>query len=151
MMNAQKTYIWLIILFSVLVFKTETPVCAQYASDPGPYQVYVLCIWGDADKNRDNVKTVKTTEEYLMKFFADIQKKWKEEDEKSGKIRSFSIESLYGSKTTRDEILKKCREISQKAGPDDVVFIYVLCHGGHVKGSLEHTHFFIPTALSSDS
>lgn len=150
MMNAQKPYIWLIILFAVLVFKTETPVCAQYASDPGPYRVYVLCIWGDADKNRDNVRTVKTTEEYLMKFFADIQKKWKEEDEKSGKIRSFSIESLYGSKTTRDEILKKCREVSEKAGPDDVVFIYVLCHGGHVKGSLDHTHFFIPTALSAD-
>ncbi|MBR0238077.1 MAG: caspase family protein [Thermoguttaceae bacterium] len=86
-----------------------------------------------------------------MKFFADIQKKWKKDDEKSGKIRSFSIESLYGSKTSRDEILKKCREVSEKAGPDDVVFIYVLCHGGHVKGSLEHTHFFTPTALSADS
>ena len=151
MMNVQKLYIWIIILLTVLVLKTGTPACAQYASDPGPYQVYVLCIWGDADKNRDNVKTVKTTEECLMKFFADIQKKWKEEDEKSGKIRSFSIESLYGSRTSRDEILKKCREVSEKAGPDDVVFIYVLCHGGHVKGSLEHTHFFIPTALSADS
>lgn len=151
MMNVQKLYIWVIILLTVLVLKTGNSACAQYASDPGPYRVYVLCIWGDADKNRDNVRTVKTTEEYLMKFFADIQKKWKKDDEKSGKIRSFSIESLYGSKTSRDEILKKCREVSEKAGPDDVVFIYVLCHGGHVKGSLEHTHFFTPTALSADS
>ena len=145
-MNVQKLYRCLIILFLVLILKTEAVVYAQYASDPGPYQVYVLCIWGDADKNPSNVKTVKTTEEHLMRFFGEIQDKWKEEDKKSGKNRSFQIESLYGSSSSRDEILKKCREISQKASPDDVVFVYVLCHGGHGKGSLEHSHFFIPTA-----
>lgn len=150
-MSVKKLYRLLIILFLVFVLKTEPPVCAQYLSDPGSYQVHVLCIWGDADKNPGNVKTVKTTEEHLMQFFDDIQKKWKEKDQKTGNKRTFSIESLYGSKTSRDEILKKCREVSQKAGPDDVVFIYVLCHGGHLEGSLEHTHFFIPTASGVNS
>lgn len=145
-MNAQNFKQLFVVLFFVLTLWADNPVDAQYAAVPEPYQVHVLCIWGDADKNPSNVQTVKTTEEHLMKFFDNIRKKWNEDDKKTGKKRTLTIESLYGSKTSRDEILSKCREISQKAGPDDVVFVYVLCHGGHLKGSLEHSHFFIPTA-----
>lgn len=145
-MNIQKRYCWLVFLFTFLFLKTGNNACAQIPSDPGPYNVYALCIWGDADKNLSNVRTVKKTEEQLMLFIDSVKKKWKEEDEKTGNVRTFTVESLYGSSTTRNEILKKCREISEKAGPEDVVFIYVLCHGAHGKGALEHSHYFVPTA-----
>lgn len=148
-MNSSIRFCVSLLLFS-LVFVLARPSFAQYSFDPGSYDVHVLCIWGDADKKTGNNKTVKVTEEHLMKFFADIQKKWDEDAKKSGNKRNILIESLYGSKTSRDEILKKCTEISKKAGPDDVVFVYVLCHGAHESGTAEHKHFFVPTATSSN-
>ena len=148
-MNRQTHFRWSILLFSLILLLCR-PTFAQYTFDSAPYQVYVLCIWGDADKKASNVETVRKTEEYLMKFFADIQKKWDEDAPKTGKKRTISIESLYGSQTSRDEVLKKCSKISKKAGPDDVVFVYVLCHGAHEPGGLDHAHFFVPTANGSE-
>ncbi len=147
-MNRRTPFYCFILLFS-LVFILPRPTFAQYSFDPGAYQVHVLCIWGDADKKSGNNKTVKATEEHMMKFFADIQKKWDEDAKKTGNKRTILIESLYGSRTSRDEILQKCTEISQKAGPDDVVFVYALCHGAHEVGNQEHKHFFVPTAKDS--
>lgn len=111
-----------------------------------PYTAYILCIWGDRDKNPSNVSTVKKSEEQITAFFkeaiADSEKAQAE-----GKVApQIIIEHLYGSKLNRQQILDRCQAVSDQAGSNDVVMIYLLCHGGHFEENGTYTHFFLPTA-----
>jgi len=43
-----------------------------------------------------------------------------------------TYETLVGDDANPRNILAKCEEISRRAGPNDAVFVYILCHGATV-------------------
>ena len=84
-------------------------------------KIHVLLVWG----TNDAAPGISASKELIEQQFAGMGIR------QGGKyIASFT--SLSGYEASGQNILDHCHRMAQNAGPDDTVFVYMLCHGATV-------------------
>lgn len=109
--------------------------------------VYALFVWGTLDENIAWATKV-TQRKVLTNFYEAVRPSH----------CNFFCKSLEGQDAHPKNILAACDEFSRKAGKNDVVFVYVLCHGGQTDDSWanqhsdikKRVHFLSPIAGKAD-
>ncbi len=117
--NAKKFRFFLIIglFLGITLWGMLEPVMAR---DP---KIHVLFVWGTkATDTRANVNITKRKFESEMAKIGICE----------GGPRIASFASYEGENAHPKRILERCRWMAQQAGPDDALFVYILCHGASI-------------------
>ncbi len=105
------------------------------AAEPG---VYLLFVWGNFDDaTRPGVEfSQRKIEAAFGKDDSSFGTAMNDvEDRLDGLDRHVKrMISLSGDRAHPENILRTCIELSNAAGPDDAVMVYVLCNGGSIEG-----------------
>lgn len=86
-------------------------------------KLYVLSVWGTNDE-----KTGPTCKRFEQTFNSSMNKAGLTRTNNKGNFVA-EYKTLDGDNASKDNIIENCRSIHQKAGKDDVIFVYINCHG----------------------
>lgn len=117
--NAKKVRFFLIIglFLGITLWGMLEPAMAR---DP---KIHVLFVWGT--KATDTRTNVLLTKQLFEKKMAEIEIC-------NGGSRIASFATFSGDDAHPAKILEHCKWMAQKAGPDDALFVYILCHGSSI-------------------
>jgi hypothetical protein len=98
----------------------QPPIQSQPQTTGNSPRIHILFVWGTKDK--DIYWTTKVSREKIIKAlgYSDLNRG-------AAYVRTFV--ELEGDNAHPKKILETCRAISQKAGPNDAILVYMLCHG----------------------
>ena len=109
------------VTLSLIVLGLTNSAFAQRSS--ATPKVHLLFVWGT--KATDTYWSTLISKKKIEDAFADPQ--GINLPKNSPHVGTWK--SLEGDEAHPEKILRECRSISQKAGPNDAVFVYILCHG----------------------
>lgn len=119
-------------------------------------KVHVLLVWATNDPN--TVKSATAAKEVFESTIAGAGIRGKypgETDEQYASCMTASITSLSGNDAHPRNILAHCERMAQEAGPNDALFVYILCHGvsiyldGHTNDPEYLIHVLSPVATGN--
>ncbi len=134
-------YLTALIVVVSCCFSAPGSASAQYGADSPRGKIYMLCVWTGTSRNATKegyyLKTDHTND-YAFKSMVTASKKYFEAklhciglDEKTlkkaGLLGAYAV--LDGENTSPSNIIDKIYELSQMAGSEDALFVYVLSHG----------------------
>lgn len=115
-----------------------------FASSAAPAEdrgVYCLFVWGtETEKTRSAVETcMRKMEAAFKEDDSEFAKNNKGDFNSAGGLTELNgrikmKKTLKGEDASPQNIVKACKELAEAAGPNDAVFVYIMCHGSVVKG-----------------
>lgn len=110
-------------------------------------KLYVLSVWGtNAEDIHDSVETIQNRFKYAMEAGGLNLKSQSDPD---NFVQEFIM--LSGKDAAKDNVLKTCRSINKKAQKNDVIFVYICCHGitKRINGDNKRYHILFPGVKTS--
>lgn len=105
-------------------------------------KVYVLFVWGTEDENLAD--STQISREKIESLFRELENAYPE--------GVFETTRLQAEAAHPINIIKACERIAKKAGPNDAILVYALCHGAVFQYSDgKFRHGLSPIAKSGDS
>ncbi len=86
-------------------------------------KIHVLFVWGT---------NARDTRSFVERSRMTFEEKMDEIDICKGGQYIASFTSLSGDDAHPAKILEHCKKMAQEAGPDDALFVYILCHGASI-------------------
>lgn len=139
-------------LLAILIAVTYCLVSPRLTSayDPPKGKIYMLCVWTGTSRNATpddkNKAGEDHTKNYNFKMMVEDSKNYfesnlskigldKESLQKNGCFGDYQV--LSGENTSPQKIIDKIGELSQKAGKDDALFVYIMSHGASLTPTLD--------------